>query len=685
MSAEQTVAHGAAGRAGSEINVVRRGPVNGAVRLRERALNNMAINKNIAGILALMVTSLLPVQADELMIDAESFTDIGGWVIDQQSMDQMGSPYLMAHGLGEKVRDAWTAIQIRKGGKHRIWVRTRDWVGKWKGHEFKGAMKASGSPGIFQVMIDNRGLETVFGKQGAEWHWQDGGTIPIATGEHRMALRDLTGFNGRCDVFVITDNLDFNPGDSLEEIQALRDRLQPHQKDVQDKGDYDLVVVGGGMAGICSAISAARYGCKVALIQDRPVLGGNNSSEVRVGLSGLIRRDPYPEIGNLVDQLDPVGHWTLWDANRRPGLERSKEVKEIIRTHPEKKQHNAGPASNYGDEKKLRHVLAEKNITLFLNSRVNGVEMMGDKIAAVIGQNIRTGERIRVSGRIFADCTGDGNLGALAGADFRIGRESRGQTQEALAPSVEDNLTMGTSIQWNTRIEEEASGFPETPWAIGFTERTCVKSTHGDWNWETGFRLNHATQMEEIRDYALRVVFGNWSVLKNSENPGWKKKFGKRKLNWVAYIGGKRESRRLLGEVVLKQQDIVEAKPYPDASVTTTWSIDLHYPTEPACACDAFQSTARHIKIKPYPIPYRCFYSRNVHNLMMAGRNISVTHVALGTVRVMRTTGMMGEVVGMASAIMKRNRCLPKDVYTSQLDELKKLMAEGVPGAPKLE
>ncbi|MCP4451212.1 MAG: FAD-dependent oxidoreductase, partial [Planctomycetes bacterium] len=127
------------------------------------------------------------------------------------------------------------------------------------------------------------------------------------------------------------------------------------------------------------------------------------------------------------------------------------------------------------------------------------------------------------------------------------------------------------------------------------------------------------------------------------------------------------------------------ATPFPDASVTTTWTIDLHYPKMPVCACDAFQSTAHHVRIKPYAIPYRCFYSRNVPNLMMAGRNISVTHVALGTVRVMRTTGMMGEVVGMANAIMKRHNCLPRDVYGNHLDELRELMIEGVPGAPKLK
>jgi len=187
---------------------------------------------------------------------------------------------------------------------------------------------------------------------------------------------------------------------------------------------------------------------------------------------------------------------------------------------------------------------------------------------------------------------------------------------------------------------------------------------------------NHVTEIEQIRDYGLRVVFGNWSTLKNDVK--FSADFARQRLKWVAYIGGKRESRRLLGDVILRQQDIIDARPFPDASVTTTWTIDLHYSKKAMCACEAFQSEDRHIKFAPYPIPYRCLYSRNVENLFMAGRNISVTHVALGTVRVQRTTGMMGEVLGMAASLCKQHATTPRGVYESHLDELKVLMQRGV-------
>ncbi len=613
-----------------------------------------------------------------LLVETEAFSDLGGWVIDQQSMDQMGSPYVMAHGLGRPVKDATTTVIFAEPGLYRVWVRTRDWVGPWKTPGTKPTMLAKGFPGRFQVLIDGKPLTAEFGIGQADWHWQDGAWIEIgAKREIALALHDLTGFNGRCDAILFTRDGALVPPDGLKTMKQFRESLLGTSKAVATDAEYDLVVVGGGIAGICSAISASRAGATVALIQNRPVLGGNNSSEVRVGLSGLIRQKPYARLGSLVDEIDPVGHWTLWDAKKNPNTPRSKEVLGIIKKHPEKKIHNAGPASNYGDDKKLKAVLAEPNIRLFLATHVNEVAMDGSMIVAVIGQDIRSGKRTKIRGKVFADCTGDGNLGFLAGADFRQGRESKEETREGLAPATADKLTMGTSMQWYSLVVKGKSSFPaDLPWAVQFNDRTAVSTTKGDWNWETGADRDSVGEIERIRDYALRVIFGNWSLLKNHSR--FTKKYANRELAWIAHIGGKRESRRLLGDVILQQQDLVEARPYPDASVTTTWSIDLHYPKQPKCACDAFMSEARHLKIKPYPIPYRCLYSRNVKNLMMAGRNISVTHVALGTVRVQRTTGMMGEVVGMAAVICRKHACKPRDVYEDHLDELQAMMREGV-------
>jgi hypothetical protein len=612
-----------------------------------------------------------------ILVEAESFARMGGWVIDQQAMDIMGSPYLMAHGLGRPVVDAETTVRFPAAGTYCVWVRTRDWVGPWKGPETPKDMRAQGTPGRFRLLVNGTALKTVFGTEKAAWHWQHGGRISIPQGQVTLALRDLTGFNGRCDAILFsTDHGLAPPNEDPGMTQFRRERLA-YPKTPPLTGEYSLVVVGGGMAGTCAAISAARHGCRVALIQNRPVLGGNNSSEVRVGLSGLIFQAPYPNLGRLVDEIGPIGHWNLWEAERDPNSPRSKHIFDVIRRHPEKKQHNAGPPSNYEDQRKLNAVLAEKNIDLFLNTHVNRVVMDGDRITAAIGQDIRTGQTRQFRGQLFADCTGDGSLGFLSGADFRMGREAQSETDESLAPVKSDELVMGTSVQWYAQETNTPSTFPRTPWAVPFNSETCVQTIRGDWDWETGARRDQVNEIERIRDYALRVTYGNWATLKN--HPDLKNRYANWEMAWIAYIGGKRESRRLLGDVILCQHDIVEKRAFPDACVTTTWTIDLHYPKEPACACEAFRSEARHLKIEPYPIPYRCLYSRNIDNLMMAGRNISVTHVALGTVRVQRTTGMMGEVLGMAASLCHRYACDPRAVYERHLAELRKRLQAGVP------
>ncbi len=607
-----------------------------------------------ASCLALLVCCVASAAGGQVLIEAESFDDLGGWVVDQQFMDQMGSPMLLAHGLGVPVQDAVTSVTIPLG-QYRVWVRTRNWVPTCSGPD---------APGRFQVLIDGVRLPTTFGTEGAEWHWQDGGTVEIKREKVKLSLHDLTGFAGRCDVIVFASDLSLVAPSNRG--QDARDTLP------QDAGQFDLVVAGGGMAGTCTAISAARLGLKVALVHDRPVLGGNNSSEVRVHLNGRINLPPYPRIGDVVRELDPGN------------------------------QGNAQAAGFYNDEKKLRIVQAEPNIRLFLNMHVYAVQKEGERIVAVIARNVRPrGEGVPPSNRgqdagdaqgqdalaadvrfvapLFADCTGDGTVGALAGAEYRMGRESWEQTGETLAPQEPDKMTMGASVQWYTVETLRETAFPECPWAPRFTEASCEHATRGDWNWETGLNKDQITDFESIRDHGFRAVYGNWAFLKNHSKD--KAKYANRRLSWVAYIAGKRESRRLLGDVILSQQDVQEQRAYPDAFVTTTWSIDLHYPDPENTKHfpgEEFKTICKTPAIQPYSIPYRCFYSRNVENLFMAGRDISVTHVALGTVRVMRTCGMMGEVVGMAASICKNRNTTPRGVYAEHLPELKDLAARGV-------
>ncbi len=590
-------------------------------------------------------------------IEAESFAEKGGWGLDTQAVGAMGSPYLIAHGWGNPVADASTSVEIPSAGVYTVYARTRNWVAPWTPQY---------APGKFTIQIGDAALEQEFGTNGEAWSWQSGGDVTLAKGKTEIKLHDLTGFDGRVDAIILTKKEDkFTPPNELSAIQSLRRQALNLPADPPTAANgkiYDLVVVGGGIAGCCAAVSAARLGASVAFIQDRPVLGGNGSTEVRVHLNGEINMAPYPNLGNLTHLMGPHGGG------------------------------NAREADHYKDQNRFDLVTAEKNIDLYLCTRVSGAQVVVKEkgvghIASVIGTNVETGQQLRFLGKTFADCTGDAALGYLAGADWSMGREAKKDYDEPSAPEEGDKMTMGSSIQWNTAETAEPCDFPELPWAIQFNEKTIKPSTHGDWDWEGGMNRDQIADIERIRDVGLRAAYGHWSYMKNHTTGEWAEKVKNRKLNWVAFVAGKRESRRLLGDVVLREQDIVGAQPYEDASVTTTWSIDLHYP-EPSNAenfpGEEFRAICRQVQIKPYAIPYRCFYSRNVDNLFMAGRDISVTHIALGTIRVMRTGGMMGEVVGMAASICKNHDCLPRAVYTDYLDELKALMTEGVaPPTPK--
>jgi hypothetical protein len=586
------------------------------------------------------------------LVEAEAFTQTGGWLHDQQFMDIMGSPYLLAHGIGVPVADASTRVDLPTAGDYRVWVRTRDWVAPWG---------VEGAPGRFQLLVDDVALATTFGTEGADWHWQNGGVVSLA-GEAQLTLHDLTGFEGRCDAILLCQDTDWIPPDSGEDLAALRH--YPAESEATEI--FDLVVVGGGVAGTSAAVSAARLGLSVALVQDRPVLGGNSSSEVRVWPEGHVNQEPYPRVGDIVMELIP---------------ERRGDSK------------NAQGAHVFDDDRKLRVVRAEPNITLFLEQRVSIASASDMTIQSVTSQHTRSGARTVIRGRWFLDSTGDGTVGFAAGADF------------ATTPTGH----MGASNLWNIQClcedEEplssvleaacEEASFPRVPWAVDLTDKPFPGRTQGstepqtknpnqpislgNWFWENGFDRDPILDMERIRDQNFRAMYGAWDAIKNVE-----KRYPAHKLNWVAYIAGKRESRRLLGDVILTAEDLRDNKIFPDGCFPCTWGIDTHFPN-PAYseghAGDEFIADYTHGEgytyKGPYWVPYRCLYSRNITNLFMAGRDISVTHEALGAVRVMKTTGAMGEIVGMAASLCKRFDCTPREVYSEHLEDLQALMQRG--------
>ena len=564
-----------------------------------------------------------------LLVECEQFTDKGGWSVDSQFIDEMGSSYLLAHGIGKPVADAATSIQVDTAGKYDVYVRTKNWTAHWSSHP----------AGVFSLAVDGRDLSAELGTAGkGAWVWQHAGAVELEAGVHELRLRDRTGFDGRCDAVFLSM-------DGTQPPQALR---WTASETPDETVAADLVVCGAGVAGICAAISAARLGVKVALVTDRPVLGGANSSEVRVHLGGRLNIGQYPRLGDVVAEIGPA------------------------------KGGNAGPAERYEDARKLDAVKAEKNIRLFKGVRIVAAERENGAIKAAVGRGVIDGRRIRFDAPLFADCTGDGALGALAGADFRIGREGRDETGEKLAPEKGDAMTMGASVQWNARTETGAV-FPVQPWMLKFSEESCSYLKHGDWDWETGMARDQLLNFEYVRDYGMLAVYSNWAFVKNLSRR--KSEWSDLALNWVAHVAGKRETRRLLGDHILSGNDIFENKPMDDGTCLATWSVDLHYPMPENVKHfpdDPFRSICRHDLHSGCAVPYRCLYSRNVGNLFMAGRNISVTHVALGTVRVMRTTGMMGEVIGMAAAVCRRRGCAPRAVYAKHLDELKGLMFTGV-------
>jgi hypothetical protein len=592
---------------------------------------------------------MISAQTSSLLIEAESFNDKGGWVVDPQFVEQMGSPYLLAHGMGKPVDDASTGIKVEVTGLYHVWARTKNWApGNWE------------APGRFIVSIDGKKLDRELGKNPG-WNWEYAGNINLKKGDRKIALHDLTGFEGRCDaIYLTTSEYEKLP----TEMGALKKwRLaQSGASEIPKKiVKYDLVVVGGGIAGTAASMAAAEQGMKVALIHDRPVLGGNASGEIRVHTLGI-----YGKFERILKMID-TEHYPNGSADA---------LKE--------------------DKRRMANVEKYENINLFLNFRAYAAEAENNKITSVDARNTSSGEQIRFEAPLFADCTGDGWIGYWAGAEYSYGREAASKYNESWdahgwlwSPETPDNFVMGSSVLWGSENAGKPVAFPEVPWAMDVAGTYAEKN--GEWQWEySNNDLSQIDDAETIRDHMFRAIYGSFYNYKNQtaqnlhtdqgsfgkiDNKLQQQKADSLQLKWVSYLLGKRESRRLVGDHIFTFNDARDTVQFEDAVVFEKRDVDVHFQINLLDQDDPnFISEAMFYKTGLYSIPYRSLYSKNISNLFMAGRNFSCSHIGLGGPRVMRTTGQMGAAVGVAASVCKKHNANPRDVYTTYLDEYLELI-----------
>ncbi|MDA9118524.1 FAD-dependent oxidoreductase [Opitutales bacterium] len=565
-----------------------------------------------------------------VLVEASGFAELGGWKLDTQHYLQMGGNYLLAHGMGQPVQDAITTVSLPLAGSWHLWVRNRDWCkGDWE------------SPGRFQVWVDGKPVKETFGQTDESWHWQKGGSIDIKkAGDIKVALKDLTGFDGRCDALYFTQETNpVLPSKDLKELSDWKDEVSGRAKEKIEEFSFDVVIVGGGMTGCGAALAARSQGLKVALIQDRPLFGGNASEEVRVHSLGI------------------HGYGT-------------KILKKIDTAH-----YPNGHAKAKNDQEKREQAMAQSGVDLFAHHLACGLEKEGNQIVSVEAREVNSGRIKRFSAPSFIDATGDGWLGYWAGADYRYGREAASEHNEGWdkygdlwSPEKPDNRVMGTSVLWNSVRSKTKQDFPKVPWALPVAGNHAA--INGEWYWEySENKLNQIDDAEAIRDHMLRAIFGSFSNAK--KNP----KYAPNRLAWVAYVGGKRESRRIMGDHIYDMHDAVERREFSDAVVVEKREVDGHFQRKLKGSKQDFLSAAmfRHTG-GHYYIPFRSFYSRNLTNLMMAGRCFSCTHVGLCGPRVMNTCGQMGIATGLAAALCKKHNANPREIGKSHISELRKLI-----------
>jgi hypothetical protein len=581
-----------------------------------------------------------------LWIDAEDFADYGGWRLDTQFVHLMGSGYLMAASVGVPVKDASTEIEIPKSGKYRVWVRAKNWYRPL-------------APGKFQVSLGGRRSPQIFGAADTEaWIWQSAGDFELAPGPLRIALHDLTGYYGRCDALLLTSDLGYRPPEKLDALQKERSRLTGLSLTPQFVGAFDVIVAGGGAAGNCAALAAARLGAKTALIQDRPVLGGNSSSELGVPINGAGSLHANAREAGIIEEAGRI--------KARYGFPKMSEPFRML-------------ADN------------EKHVTVFLNRHVIAADMTDHKtIAGVRAVDTISGQITAYRAKLFIDCTGDGWLGYYAGAKFRHGRESRAEFNESLAPERADQINMSGCLMGELALSYRAENrgkpvsYVPPPWAAKLPPpeefgRT-ITQLGGEWWLEREGTINTLWDAEKSRDELIRISYGYWDYIKNH----WphRDRAANYALAFVPITEGKRESRRLMGDYVLTQNDVQNATMFPDRISYGGWPLDVHHARGIYSGKEGpFDSD---VTVPIYSIPFRCLYSANIDNLLFAGRDISVTHIALGSVRVQGTLSPLGQATGTAAAMCLKLGMSPRQLVLDRLDLLQQTLLKDDQYIPEL-
>ena len=404
-------------------------------------------------------------------------------------------------------------------------------------------------------------------------------------------------------------------------------------KPISETLNFDVVVIGGGMAGICAAIASARQGAKTALVQDRPVLGGNASSEIRMHITGATR---HGQAGR--------------DNLRETGI-----IEEILL---ENKYRN--PAHSYGmfDTLLWEKCYYQENLSLYLNTYINEVKTENAKIVSVSGTQMSTEKQLTFASKMFIDCTGDGSIGEKSGAEYLFGRESSADFGEVGAIDRTDTVTQGNTIQFRSLDAGREVPFVRPDWAYDFSGEEWVYKKSWDW-FDSGFwwvelggtKLNVLTDSEEIKTELLKIVYGLWDIIKNYSEQ--KENAKTHYLDWVGFVSAKRETRRVVGDYVLTETDILGNKVFDDAISYGGWHIDSH---RPECfyahVNDTPQTEDKSVMFEGvYTVPYRTIYSKDIENLYIGGRCISATHRAFCSTRVMATCAVAGEAAGVAAAL----------------------------------